>query len=48
MNGLSFDDLENMSFGMAIDVCVETLEMKNPDAQNGSVRKASQSDFDSF
>ena len=47
--GLTHDDLEHMTFGMALDYIDEYLEMKNPNKQSqSSVRKATQADFDSF
>lgn len=44
--GLSFDELELMTVGSVIDYAHTFIEQQNPESQN--VRKANQSDFDSF
>ncbi|KGR89047.1 hypothetical protein CD32_00840 [Lysinibacillus odysseyi 34hs-1 = NBRC 100172] len=46
--GLDHTDLDNMTFGMALDYIDEYFEMKNPNKKKKAVRKASQADFDSF
>ena len=46
--GLTHDDLETMTFGMALDYIDEYFEMKNPNKKEKATRKATQADFDSF
>ncbi|MEK5081145.1 hypothetical protein MKX73_19660 [Solibacillus sp. FSL W7-1436] len=45
--GLTHDDLEHMTFGMALDYIDEYFEMKNPNKKPKTVN-AGQSDFDKF
>ena len=48
--GLTSDDLETMTVGMALDYITEYLNMKEPKGkkQGSTVREATQADFDKF